>query len=109
MYTKGDIAGWMIDQVAGGYNVGVRDSSVRPCLWKRIARVGAEISTTRRREDSIPESEWHANAKLIAAAPELLQISRDCLTFCRGLVGEHPVAKKVLVPKLQAIIDKATK
>ncbi len=58
---------WATDQVAGGFNVGIaRDYP----SWCRIARVGAELS-------EVAETQDWPNARLIAAAPDLLAAAQD--------------------------------
>ena len=40
-------------------------------------------------ESTVPETEWRANARLIAAAPELLDLLREAEKFCPVLLQDR--------------------
>lgn len=58
-------------------------------------------------EDLDDDKEWEANASLIAAAPDLLEVLRELLKDIKDINADYPYIKSTM-RKAESIIKKAT-
>lgn len=65
----------------------------------------AKVILARCAPPQIPEGETHANARLMAAAPDLLEVARGVLEF--GNVFAHAIGEESLWERAKAAVAKA--
>lgn len=86
VWTTGAVTGWAI--IPDGYNVAP------------IARVGLQ--------NAIPERREEADARLIAAAPDLLAALRDCMADLEHYASTHGPGPDGRLAKARAAVRAAT-
>jgi hypothetical protein len=77
---------------------------------KSVDQFVASAELMRREPFSAATKESHANARLIAAAPNLLEALKDCvhrLRRCAELHGNAPFAVDALCEQFESVIAKA--
>lgn len=103
--SRHTVGPWAMDQVAGGFNVGVTKTTETFAVWQRIARVGGEL------DEHSSKDVQQANACLIAAAPDLLAACREALnvaTVKLDIYAASEVKQKEVVALIEDAIAKAT-